>query len=346
MVRRIVNAMLVCLGICWFWRWRNRYKVTVLFVHGVMPTSEGQGTQPTRSQLDPAVLDTYLKTLVKYYEFISPEEAAEIVAGKRQPRKYLAVFTIDDGYENAKTQAWPVLKSNGVPAAIFVTSEQLTTQDLFWWDRLDYALLHANTDMRSVRVGDDIIPVDLSCREAIQKSSRQIIFRSRESFLVEAERISALHELIEKLENSELLADLESWVGVLRPDQLLALSNDGASIGSHSRNHVRLAYCDDQYVSEEVTESKKIIESVVGQECSMFCYPEGSIDSRVEESVRDAGYQCAFTTERGTNDVGDNVFRLKRIHLPNSASKSELLAMVSGMSQYMSDRKSQYFARH
>ena len=81
-------------------------------------------------------------------------------------------------------------------------------------------------------------------------------------------------------------------------NDLRALADEGWEIGSHTVTHPRLTALGPEEVRIEVRESKARIEAELGRPCSSFAYPWGLVDEDVEQEVRDAGYEVAFTVPR------------------------------------------------
>ena len=84
-------------------------------------------------------------------------------------------------------------------------------------------------------------------------------------------------------------------------DDLRALADEGWEIGSHTVTHRRLTDLEAEEVRIEVCESKARIEAELGRRCSSFAYPWGLVDEHVEQEVRSAGYEVAFTVPRRMN---------------------------------------------
>ena len=81
-------------------------------------------------------------------------------------------------------------------------------------------------------------------------------------------------------------------------DDLRALADEGWEIGSHSVSHPRLTKTTPNQLRVEIRESKARIEAELGRACSSFAYPWGLVDEHVEQEVRRAGYEVAFTVPR------------------------------------------------
>lgn len=87
-------------------------------------------------------------------------------------------------------------------------------------------------------------------------------------------------------------------------EQLAELRKEGVEIGSHTLSHQDLrdakgksAEAYEQWLREEVVQSKQIIEKQIGGKCSVFAYPVGGHNQRVRELVKEAGYDAAFTAQ-------------------------------------------------
>ncbi len=76
-------------------------------------------------------------------------------------------------------------------------------------------------------------------------------------------------------------------------------------IGAHSMTHRRLPNISQQEAAREITESKAVLEQVVGQEIKVFCYPGGAYTKLHVQLVKDAGYRYARTVAGHTFTVDD-----------------------------------------
>ncbi|MEB3232060.1 MAG: polysaccharide deacetylase family protein [Leptolyngbyaceae bacterium] len=82
-------------------------------------------------------------------------------------------------------------------------------------------------------------------------------------------------------------------------DQVRTIANDPLmTIASHSIMHPKdLRDLDDLTLTQEIVESKQLLEEAIGQTIRYFTYPEGNYDDRVSEIVAMAGYQAALTMD-------------------------------------------------
>ena len=79
----------------------------------------------------------HLQTLAdEDYAVLSLGQVVEALQqGNKLPER-CAVITVDDAYKSFMTEAWPVLKSFGFPATLFVNTDQVKGGDFLGWDEL------------------------------------------------------------------------------------------------------------------------------------------------------------------------------------------------------------------
>src|SRR2546425_10564546 len=104
---------------------------------------------------------------------------------------------------------------------------------------------------------------------------------------------------------------------------LLELAQSGYSIGCHSHLHQDLTKLSMAELLREVVVSKQILEDILGQRVSAFCYPYGAYDARVKEVVQEAGFDVAFTVDLGGVSSGDDSYSLKRVPVLGEPSSAE-----------------------
>lgn len=91
---------------------------------------------------------------------------------------------------------------------------------------------------------------------------------------------------------------------LLTQQQIREISSD-FEIGSHTVTHPRLPTISRSQAWEEITDSKKMLADITGQEINSFCYPGGTYESVHIKLVKDAGYRYARTVARYEFTVGE-----------------------------------------
>ncbi|MEU1201076.1 polysaccharide deacetylase family protein [Streptomyces sp. NPDC005813] len=79
----------------------------------------------------------------------------------------------------------------------------------------------------------------------------------------------------------------------------LAAASEGIEVGSHGLTHVDLTRADDALLHAEVAESRAALSELTGAPVDGFCYPYGTVDGRVVDAVRAAGYGYACAIDPG-----------------------------------------------
>jgi peptidoglycan/xylan/chitin deacetylase (PgdA/CDA1 family) len=99
---------------------------------------------------------------------------------------------------------------------------------------------------------------------------------------------------------------------LLTADGIRKAAAAGIEIGSHGLTHVDLTTAEDIALHSEVTDSRKLLEELTDSPVSGFCYPYGTLDQRVVDAVREAGYGYACAIDPGSID---SPLALPRVHI-------------------------------
>lgn len=94
--------------------------------------------------------------------------------------------------------------------------------------------------------------------------------------------------------------------GSLSRGDLTALAQAGMRIGSHGIDHLNLRHCPADQLAREVTLSRQVLTQALGQPIREFSIPFGAYNAPVLAAIRSAGYDAAWTSDRGT--MAENVF--------------------------------------
>jgi peptidoglycan/xylan/chitin deacetylase (PgdA/CDA1 family) len=130
-------------------------------------------------------------------------------------------------------------------------------------------------------------------------------------------------------EDGTVPSDLASW------HELRAARDAGWEIGSHAREHRRLAPLTPAEQRALVERSRDDLARALGVPPRAFAYPYGSYGPETIAAVRAAGFRHAATTHRGVARVGDDPFQLVRVtmggqHAGHALRLAKLLAVHAG----------------
>jgi peptidoglycan/xylan/chitin deacetylase (PgdA/CDA1 family) len=108
---------------------------------------------------------------------------------------------------------------------------------------------------------------------------------------------------------------------LLTAEQIREIAATGIEIGSHGLFHQSLPTLDETTLSEEIQQSRRILQDVSGQEVLGFCYPFGHLDERAICIAQAAGYGYACTVWP-TDFSGD--YALIRVNMLDGYSAAHL----------------------
>lgn len=86
----------------------------------------------------------------------------------------------------------------------------------------------------------------------------------------------------------------------------------GVSVGAHGYSHRRLTECDSHQLQEELTNSRKWLEDILGRPVTAMSFPHGAVDQHVRNAAATAGYLIAASSKFGTNLPGYDPLWLAR----------------------------------
>jgi peptidoglycan/xylan/chitin deacetylase (PgdA/CDA1 family) len=94
--------------------------------------------------------------------------------------------------------------------------------------------------------------------------------------------------------------------------QVQEMAHNGIEFGSHLCQHVRAAELLPAELTHELSESKNILEDLLGTEVLSVAYPFGSYSPEVMKAAQQAGYRFGLSTQQGTN-IGRDLLELCRV---------------------------------
>ena len=256
-----------------------------------------------------------LEVLRKHVNPISLQTLVDAVrSGNLAPRS--VVVTLDDGYADNLHHAKPVLEHCRMPATVFVTTGYIGRE--FWWDKL----------ARLCRPAKDLpqdLCLDVNGREFHWQSNGPVNARLCKrlvlslhnffSLLTEPEKCNGLEQLRNAVGISE---DDSSVTRAMTSNELRELVASGlVEVGAHTVSHPFLAQLDAKAQQNEISESKKYLEGLIGGQIKSFCYPHGSLTKKTVAIVRDSGFRCACASYSDIATYSNDPFRLPRFWIPN-----------------------------
>lgn len=235
------------------------------------------------------------------YEYVSLDDLADAMEGKKHFKKPVAAITFDDGYADTYQNAWPVLKRKGIPWAVFVVTDLIGTKTLQVYDELYLLLSRAYPRWREPRKH---LAGLLLALETPVSVLRRIETAASDSLhatwaLMESLPQYTKFRLIETLRNEvEIETGIDKQFHSMDWEMLREMSTAGVTIGSHTRTHAFLTRESWNRVLDETRGSREELQRRLGRPVDHFAYPSGAFDTGVVSAVASSGYRCAYTTCR------------------------------------------------
>lgn len=115
-------------------------------------------------------------------------------------------------------------------------------------------------------------------------------------------------------------------------NQIAKLEN--AEIGSHGYNHSKLGLLNYHQQLFELTESKKVIEEIIGSPVSGLSFPHGSHNAETLSILKISNYDYAMSSIKGINNQSCDKYLLKRIEIINKDTIKSLRKKITGYYDY------------
>jgi peptidoglycan/xylan/chitin deacetylase (PgdA/CDA1 family) len=129
----IIKSAASVIAISIFLYARSQYVLPIVMYHSVKPQVPGQ----SRLIVSTEAFERQMAFLKKYkYSVLALEEAAQIIKDNRPLPPRPIVITIDDGNLDNYTYAFAILKKYGLPATIFLPTDDIGKSDKLTWEQM------------------------------------------------------------------------------------------------------------------------------------------------------------------------------------------------------------------
>jgi len=219
-------------------------------------------------------------------------EIVDAVASERALPSGAVAITFDDGWRDNYVNALPLLKKYELPACLFVTTDYIETDRLFWFHALGLLIDGGGADALArlrdlaIRMGGYII-----------QPGR---FYSLDS-AIEAVKVlppDSLDMLASQLadELGVTASSLTRGGAMLSWKEVRQLRESGIEIGSHGCSHRIMTELTESELTNELERSRELIEGKTGAAPTLFAYPNGDCSKAVAAAAEAAGYRGAVST--------------------------------------------------
>jgi len=267
---------------------RLRPRAAILVYHRVARLA----LDPHGMAVSPTTFEDHLRLLQANYRVASLEWLLDRLPDGAYPDRTIAV-TLDDGYADNLTDAYPIAAGLDVPLTVFVAVKPVLTGEAFWWDELNDLLLSPTGRAPSLTL-DGVSGQFAMGIEAERRESHT--------------RLHALLRRLGECDRRAVMASIRAQIGSgseptgrpLTPAELCRLAGlPGISVGSHTMTHARLGGLTAAEQGSELVGSKTALEDMLGNPVVLLAYPYGKADDVNADTphvAKTAGYRAAFTT--------------------------------------------------
>lgn len=276
-------------------------RLNIFVFHRVLPTPDPLFPD----EVDAAAFDRMLGWISDWFRIVPLAEGIEQLRRGDLPARAAAI-TFDDGYADNLTQALPILQRHHAPATLFVATGFLDGGRM-WNDTVIEAVRRTpltHLDLGAIDMGRVAVGSVAEKRRAI------------------GELIPRIKHLPPSARERHVAAVAEASQAAL-PDDLMMASAQlrqwhraGMGVGAHTVTHPILATTDAETARQEMLDSKRWLEALIGERIGLFAYPNGKPeqDYRAEHAdlAADVGFDAALATVWGAARRDSDVFQLPR----------------------------------
>ena len=107
-------------------------------------------------------------------------------------------------------------------------------------------------------------------------------------------------------------ADGRATPPLMSAERIRELQQAGIDFGSHGAHHIKLAEVDLDTARQDIVDSRRQLQDLLGDEVRHFCYPYGSHNAAVVDLVRQAGFATGVSCQRGAATADFDALALPR----------------------------------
>lgn len=257
-------------------------------------------------------------------EVIAPGDLPYVLA--RRHGRYI-LMTFDDGYRDNYEAAFPILRSEGVPATFFVATGFIDSPRAPWWDEI--AWMVRASPRRAVAL-PGWLPAPVWFDGPDRERAVRTLLRTYKSIPTESTE-AFLDDIADATGSGRCEARQgEDWW--MTWDMLREMQSAGMAIGGHTVNHPVLARAPLETQRREIDACGHRLSAELGEPMRYFSYPVGgarAFDGATREYLRASGVQYAFSYYGGFRRFGDwDDHDVRRVPMESDVSFERFRALV------------------
>lgn len=286
-----------------------RGKATIFMLHRIAPLDSSKIAANENMKISPEFLEGFIKMLRdEGYSFLSLDSLASQLENNSLKEKSI-IFSIDDGYKDNFTYAYPIFSKYEVPFCIYVCASYLEKSADMWWYGLEDFLLKQ----------DSFTLLDKTYHLDTKEQRDRAFLEIRDVLIANLSDYTTSQKTLKSYGISYNPRDYDNLC--LNSDEIKTMLGGGnLTLGHHTYSHPIFNNLSNTQITSDITKANEIFKSEFGFIPKHFAYPFGS---RIEVSqnhfslIKDLGFRTATTTRSGTifNKHKEYLHALPRIFL-------------------------------
>ena len=265
---------------------------TIFTLHRVCTLEKDNLSACEELSVDPEFLDNFIKlSRRRGYNFISMDDLVSVLLSEKRIEKAF-VISIDDGYKDTYSTAYPILKKQNVPFIFFVSTSFPDRTAILWWYVIQELI--TNNNVIVLTDGRKISCATLSEKQKAFTTLRRIILRMGRHVQERIPHMLSRYDNNLHWQNSKLMIDWEDII-TMSKDEL-------CTIGAHTEKHFGLRFETAENVLGDFLLCKSKLENKIGMQVRHLSFPYGSaysVGCRESYLAAKAGFTTAVTTYSG-----------------------------------------------
>ncbi len=309
----------------------SKRRLMILAYHRVLPAAHDENW-PFDIELissTPAEFRWQMQFVARHFRPVTVQQVAAAAAGGEPlpPRSVLVTF--DDGFADNYQHAFPILRSIGMPACVFVSTDLVGTNRKFWFEIIAHLILRV-PEGSSFELADGRTKTIAGPSSERRKIIRSLLAQLKS--LTDAQRVLFVERFDEKFgrfgdSDASHLSRSLTW------DEIREMAKGGIEFGSHGASHSILAKLSENELDGELTRSRDRLAAELQTKPLAIAYPVGGItafnDTVVAACAR-AGYVIGMSYVPGANHIDCfDAFRLRRQHVERFTSRDYFNGLLS-----------------
>ncbi len=285
----------------------------VLTYHRVNDLEATPHLYPGLLSATPRQFTQQMEHLQRYYRVVSLQQVIDAVQGRQELPPKAVLITFDDAYQDFLLHAWPTLQRFELPAVLFVpTAFPDAPERCFWWDRLHNAFRDESQRAEMKAFG----------------SLRQLLDHVKS--LPHEQVRDYVEQLCHDDAHDVCRNAVMSWA------ELRELAEAGLALAPHTSTHPLMNRVSLDAAVEQAVASREDLLREIGSCPAVFAYPGGAYSERLPQRLRESGFELAFTTCRGINDLQQaDPMQMRRINVQHSTPHSIVCGQLLGLSRHL-----------